>query len=135
MGNLMQDVRYAVRMLWRSPGFTTVAVLTLALGIGANTAIFSFVNTLFLQPLPVEQPQELVRIYGVSSEGRRFDVMSYPFFKDLREQVAGFADAAAHQTVSVSLGTGDTPENGHGELVSGSYFTMMRLRPARACWR
>ncbi len=130
MNTLVQDLRYALRMLRHSPAFTLVAVLTLALGIGANTAIFSFVNSLFLRPLPVDQPQELVRIYGASTEGRRFDVFSYPNFLDLQHNVKAFAEAAAHQSVEVSLGTGATPENAVGELVSGTYFPMMRVRPA-----
>ena len=99
MNTFVQDLRYALRMLRHSPAFTLVAVLTLALGIGANTAIFSFVNSLFLRPLPVDQPQELVRIYGASTEGRRFDVFSYPNFLDLQRNVKAFAEAAAHQSV------------------------------------
>lgn len=129
MANLIQDVRYGVRTLAKSPGFTVVAVLTLALGIGANTAIFSFINSLFLRPLPVDQPQELVRIYGVA-ERFPFNVFSYPQFLDLQKNVSAFAEAAAHQRVTVSMGTGDTPENASGELVSGTYFPMLRVRPA-----
>ncbi len=128
MRNLVQDLRYAARTLLKSPGFTLVAVLTLALGIGANTAIFSYINSLFLRPLPVDKPQELVRIYGEGE--RRFDTVSFPNFTDLQRNVSAFAEAAAHQSVTVSLGTGDTPETARGELVSGTYFSMLRVKPA-----
>ena len=129
MSSLFQDFRYGLRSLLKNPGFTLVAVATLALGIGANTAIFSYINSLFLRPLPVAQPEQLVRIYATSG-GQRFDVMSYPNFVDLQRQVGAFAQASVNQAVSASLSTGDTPVPVNGELVSGTYFPMLRVRPA-----
>ncbi len=92
MSSLFQDFRYGLRSLLKNPGFTVVAVATLALGIGANTAIFSYINSLLLRPLPVAQPEQLVRIYGTSG-AERFDVMSYPNFVDLQKQVSAFSEA------------------------------------------
>jgi predicted permease len=129
MGTLLQDIRYGLRSLLKNPGFTAVAVATLALGIGANTAIFSYINSLFLRPLSVAQPEQLVRIYA-TGEGGRFDVMSYPNFQDLQRQVGAFAAASVNQSVDVSLGTDDTPVIVVGELVSGTYFAMLQVRPA-----
>ena len=129
MSSLFQDIRLGLRSLLKNPAFTTVAVATLALGIGANTAIFSYINSLFLRPLPVAQPEQLMRIYA-TGEGGRFEVMSYPNFQDLQKQVGAFAESSVNQSVDVSLGTGDTPVIVIGELVSGTYFPMMRVRPA-----
>jgi hypothetical protein len=84
MDTLFQDLRFGVRMLLKNPGLTIVAVITLALGIGANTAIFSFVNSLFLRPLPVVNPDQVVRLYAEDSQGRKFDVSSYANYVDLR---------------------------------------------------
>src|SRR5687767_1633403 len=93
MDTLRQDIRYALRRLVKSPGFTLVAVLTLALGIGANSAIFSVVNGVLLKPLPYHDPDRLVGIYHLS-EGRRA-TMSGPNFTDVRKLSKTLGDAAA----------------------------------------
>ncbi|MCI0488787.1 MAG: ABC transporter permease, partial [Blastocatellia bacterium] len=125
MESFLQDMRYGIRLLLKRPGFTAVAVLTLALGIGANTAIFSAANALFLRPLPVSDSDRLVRLYATGSEGRRFDVFSYPNYADLRDRNGVFSHTSAHQTVSASLNAGEEAENPEGELVTGNYFAMM----------
>src|SRR5262245_23236453 len=96
MQTLWQDLRYGARMLLRNPGFTLVATLTLGLGIGANTAIFSFVNSLFLRPLAVASPDQVVRLYAEASGGRKFDVFSYPNYADLRDRSQTLQTLAAH---------------------------------------
>ena len=118
-------MRYGIRLLLKKPGFTFVAVLTLALGIGANTAIFSAANALFLRPLPVNDSDRLVRLYATDGEGRSFDVFSYPNYADLRDRNQVFSNLAAHQHVSASLKAGQEAENLEGELVTGNYFAMM----------
>src|SRR2546427_11208422 len=92
----MNDLRFAFRQLLKNPGFTAVAVLTLALGIGANTAIFSFVNAVLLQPLPYRAPDELVNVWE-SEPGRGIpqSTVSYADFMDWREQTKGFVGIAA----------------------------------------
>ena len=125
MESLLQDLRYGVRMLLKKPGFTTVAVLTLALGIGANTAIFSFMNSLFLRPLPFTEPDQLVRLYGESSEGRHFDSFSYANYADLRDRSQSFAGLAAHQYMSVNLSIDGGAESIQGEIVTGNYFSIL----------
>src|ERR1700746_2666436 len=98
MNALLQDIRYALRQLRKSPGFTAVAVFTLALGIGANTAIFSVVNALLLKMLPVRDPQQLMvvgdpTLTGTRSNGTpRTDVFSYPLYKQLRQGNSVFND-------------------------------------------
>ena len=125
METLIQDLRYGVRMLLKKPGFTVVAVMTLALGIGANTAIFSFMNSLFLRPLPFAEPDRLVRLYGEDSEGRRFDSFSYANYADLRDRSQSFTGLAAHNYVSVNLSTDAGAESVQGEIVTGNYFSML----------
>jgi predicted permease len=128
MQTLLQDLRYGARMLLKSPAFTLVTILALALGIGANTAIFSFVNALFLRPLPVPNPDRVVRLYA--EEGRRFDTFSYANYADLRDRSAAFAGLAAHQYADVNLGTGGEAENRQGELVTGNYFSVLGVNAA-----
>ena len=111
MNGFFQDLRYAVRQLRKSPGFTAVAVATLALGIGANTAIFTVVNGLFLKMLPVREPQQLVVIgdpahVGSRSNGTpRTDVFSYPLYKEFRDRnsvFTGICAAAGESPASLS---------------------------------
>ncbi len=97
MNSFGQDVRYAVRVLLGKPGFSLTVILTLALGIGANTAVFSFVNSFFMRPLPADEPDELVRVYQFSDSGRRFSTFSYPNYVDLRDRGTGLVGLVAHQ--------------------------------------
>jgi len=119
MNKLQQDLRYGIRMLIRNPGFTLTAVLSLALGIGANTAVFSLVNALLLRQLPVEKPDELMRIYTGSSH------TSYPNYRDLVEQGRVFSSLAAHSIVPFNLGQGENSGRVFGEMVTGNYFSTL----------
>src|SRR5262245_11987924 len=95
---LWQDLRYGLRMMLKNPGFTTIAVLTLALGIGANTAIFSVVNVLLFKPLPYPDSERLIQLYQVNyaSNGREMEVWPYPKFEMLRDQNRSFERVAAY---------------------------------------
>jgi len=131
MENLWKDLRYAVRMLVKSPGFTGVAVLALGLGIGANTAIFSVFNGMLWRPLAVQQPQQLVVI---ASKVRGVDFplnLSYPDFQDYRQLKTVFSDAIAYAPSPLNFGAEGRPERAWAELVSGNYFSMLGLEAAR----
>ena len=130
MQTLWQDLRYGARMLLKQPGFTLIAVLTLALGIGANTAIFSFVNSLFLRPLPVPNPDRVARMYAEDTQGRKFDVFSYPNYADLRDRSQTLQALAAHGNVAASVGLGAGAENSEGEVVTGNYFQSLGVNAA-----
>src|SRR5262245_4596528 len=131
---LIQDVRYGIRVLLKSPGFVIAAVLSLALGIGANTTIFTMINSVFLQPLPVEKPSELMYVYGTDTNNTNnvlgtYLPVSYPNFTDYRAQNDVFSDTAAYGfPVSVSLGSGEKPTPIFGQLVSGNYFSLLGVR-------
>src|SRR5919202_439582 len=124
METLLQDLRFGARMLLKRPGFAAVAVLTLALGIGANTAIFSFVDALLLRAPKVRSPERVVRLYGATGK-RAYDVFSYANFRDLRERAQVFAALAAHQQISVNLNMGAGAHRVSGELVTGDYFNVL----------
>jgi predicted permease len=128
MHGLFSDVRYGIRALAERPGFTLAAVLTLALGLGANTAVFSFVNAVLLRPLPVPSPDRLVRVFAVGPQ-RLVDVMSYPNFMDVRSRARVFTALAAHQQVSVAYGTEPDIEVVSAELVSGDFFSVFPVVP------
>src|SRR5262249_32504567 len=123
---MWQDLRFGLRMLLKNPGFTLVAVITLAMGIGANTAIFSFVNSLFLRPLPVPNPDRVARLYAEDTQGRKFDVFSYPNYADLRDRSQTLQALAAHSHVAASVGLGGGAENTEGGVVTGNYFQGLR---------
>jgi predicted permease len=127
---LVQDVRYALRMLRKSPGFTAVVVLTLALGIGANTAIFSLMNSVLLQSLPVRNPEELVvlRYTDAQAEGANED-FSYPMYEALRDKSSVFDGVLTRSGVSFNATYAGQSEFAHGELVSGNYYQMLGVRP------
>ena len=130
MDILLQDLRYALRRVARSPGFTIVAVFSLALGIGANTAIFSMVNALLLKGLPVENPEQLVEIYTSDSNGYPYATSSNPDFEDLREESDVFSEVVAYVPFFGLVERGDEGVLTLGEMVSGNYFAALGVRPA-----
>ncbi len=139
MRTLFQDVRYALRQLRNAPGFTITAILTLALGIGANSAVFSLVNEVLLKSLPVENPHGLYRIgdkYECCVEGSFQDdwtMFPYPFYQQVKQNTPEFLDIAASQTnrpdLSVRREGSGTAESFTGELVSGNFFSVLGLKP------
>jgi len=128
MGTLVQDVKYAVRMLGKNPGFALIAILTLALGIGANTALFSVVNGVLLNPLPFANPSRLAAIHWKTPQ---FDQASitYPNFLDWQRDNRTFEAMAAYREMDFSLtGYGD-PQRLHGQQVSAEFFPLLGIQP------
>jgi predicted permease len=136
MENLLQDIRFGLRTLGKNPGFTLVAILTLALGIGANAAIFSLTDQVLLRLLPVERPRELVvlsspgRNWGRTwSDGDGATSFSYPAYKDIRDRNEVFAGLLARFHVQVSVAGHGESQLAEAELVSGNYFEVLGVRP------
>src|ERR1051326_2187456 len=127
---LLRDVRYAARVLAKSPVFTAVAVVTLALGIGANAAIFSFVNAVLLRPLPVAEPDRLVYVFS-GTKAEPYSVASYPDYLDFRDRNRSFSDLAAYSSITLSLTSGGQADMISGLIVTGNYFDALGVR-ARA---
>lgn len=138
MNSLLQDLRYALRQLRKSLGFTLTVVLTLALGIGANAAVFTVFDQALLRMLPVQQPRELVRFTwtgGFSGSASSFggdssNFFSYPMYKDLRDQNQAFSGVVAADRTSVGVSWRSQAENKEAEIVSGNYFQLLGLKPA-----
>ncbi|HKQ04609.1 MAG TPA: ABC transporter permease [Blastocatellia bacterium] len=137
MDTLWQDIRYGIRTLMKNPGFTAIAVLTLALGLGANTAIFSLTDQILLRRLPVERPEELVVLRSpgsksghVWSDGDGSASFSYPQYKALRDKNNVFAGLLARFAVPLSVAGDGQTERANGELVTGNYFAVLGVRPA-----
>ncbi len=136
MTTLLQDLRYAARTLRRSPGFALVAVATLALGIGANTAIFALVDRVLLSLLPVKAPQELVVLSSpgplqghVWSDGDVSTSFSYPMYRDLKDRAPVFQGLLAEYPFDASVATASSTDRARGELVSGNYFDLLGVLP------
>jgi predicted permease len=134
---LWQDVRYGLRMLGKNPGFTAIAILTLALGIGANTAIFSILNQVLLRRLPVRNPDELVILKSpgpkrghVWSDGDESEIFSYPLYKGLAKNTSVFDGVIARFEFAASIANHGQTDRGSGELVTGNYFDVLGVRPA-----
>src|SRR5258708_9510924 len=121
---LLQDLRYAARMLAKNPGFTLIAVLTLALGIGANTVVFSVLNALLLRPLAVDRPNELAFL-----ESQNGPSQSFPNYKDLRDRNRTFAGLIGYRIAPVALETHDPADRIWGYLATGNYFDVLGVRP------
>jgi predicted permease len=137
MGNWLQDIRFGLRTLAKNPGFTLVAVLTLALGIGANAAIFSLTDQVLLRFLPVARPQELVVLHSPGKpHGRTWNDIqgghsfSHPMYKDLRDHNEVFTGLLARYHLQVSVAGHGQSQLAEGELVSGNYFQVLGVRPA-----
>jgi predicted permease len=123
-----QDIRFGARILRRNPGYASIAMLTLALGIGANTAIFSLLNTVMLRPLPIAKPEEVVSLASTAG-GNRFSSFSYPTYRDLRDRDQVFADLIAYRFLPVSLSHDGVNERMWGYAVSGNYFEVLGVKP------
>jgi predicted permease len=133
MRTLLQDLRYGARMLAKNPGFTLIAVITLALGIGANTAIFSVADKLLLRPLPVKDPHRLALVSGETVNPKFVNnIFSYPDYVDYRDQNEVFSDLFAFTlTNAVKFGAGEKSDKIDVELVSGNYFDALGVAAAR----
>jgi putative ABC transport system permease protein len=137
MQNLWKDITFGLRMLAKSPGFTAIAVITLALGIGANTAIFSLMNQILLRQLPVKNPDELVILRSpgpmtghISSDGDDAESFSYLMYKGLRDNNSVFSGILARYSFSASVASRGQTDRASGELVSGNYFEVLGVEPA-----
>ena len=129
MRTMFQDVRYGLRMLAKNPGFTAVAVLTLALGIGACTTVFSWVDAVLLRPLAgVESPGNLVAFENHAQDGT-FLTTSYLDYRDYRDNLKSFDGLAASQLEPLTVGTADNPKQVWGEMVTGNYFAVLGVKP------
>ena len=129
MENLFKDIRYGVRMLTKNPGVTLVAVVTLALGIGANTAIFSAVNAFLMRPLPVPNSHELIRPMEVSEDRGLTDELSYPDFVDYRDQSTSFVGLSAEDMVQAAINSENQNDVIWGQVVSANYFDVLQVTP------
>ncbi len=125
--DVYQDLRYGVRMLLTHPGFTAVAVVTLALGIGANTAIFTLLDKVLIRPLPVEQPERLVTF--VSDPGGTPGIFSYPSYTEFRDRNDVLAGLIAYLQRPLSLSDGSQTQRVVGQIVSGNYFSVLGVQP------
>src|SRR5450755_2016137 len=134
---MLQDLRYALRQIRKSPAFAAVAILTLALGIGANTAIFTLLDQALLRRLPVSHPEQLVRLRYIGSNtgsisafgGDSKDFFSYPMYRELRDQNQVFSGMLANDELqSLGVQWNGQPELLPGELVSGNYFDVLGIR-------
>ncbi len=129
MQTLLQDLRYGARILAKKPGFTLIAVVSLALGIGANTAIFSLVNMILFRPLPVANPEQVVSVSAVGKDGQ-FAAFSYPNYLDFRDRNEALSGLLVYRFVSLGLSRNGNNEKLWGYLVSGNYFDMLGVKPA-----
>ena len=133
MSTAWADLKYALRGLRRSPLFATVAIVSLALGIGANTAIFTLIDQILLRKLPISHPEQLVMVYQDadnigSNMGARMN--SYPLYQDLQQKAEPFSEVLCRRLMPASLSVGDQTERVAVEMVSGNYFTMLGVKPA-----
>jgi predicted permease len=129
MTGVIQDLRYGLRGLVKNPGFTVVAVLSLALGVGANTTIFTLVRALFLRPFPVRDPGTLVAVFTADDRAGGVQLLSYPNYRDYRDHNTVFSSLVLYLPVAISLtGHGD-PQQLVAQLVSGNYFDTLGVTP------
>jgi predicted permease len=126
---MIQDLRYGMRMLIKNFGFTVVAILSLALGTGANTAIFSLINTVMLRPLPIEKPEQLMTLNN-GAENRTFPTFSYPNYKDFRDRNDVFSGLIAYRYAPLSLSYDGVNERLWGYVVTGNYFEVLGVNAA-----
>jgi predicted permease len=126
--SLVADIRYALRWLRRSPGFTAIAVASLAIGIGFNTTLFTLVDAVLFRPLPVERVDRLVDVYTTGRGGERFVTTSYPDYQDLKTQNRVFSDMLAYSLAMNAVNLADRSRLALGEIVSGNYFQLLGVK-------
>src|ERR1051325_10102756 len=125
MNTFIQDLRYGARMLLKRPGLSLIAIITLALGIGANLTIFTFVDTMFLRPLPVREPYQLVSVGPATGEG-----FAYPVYAHMRDQSKSFEALAAHySTAPLNFSSDGGSQMIRGAVVSENYFSTLGVTP------
>jgi len=134
MATFLHDLKYGARLLAKAPGFTAIAALSLALGIGANTTIFTLINAVLLNPLPVEDPSELMSVWTTDERNQDgalgFLQVSVLNFKDLRDKNEAFSGLAAHTGLPLSISSNNgEPQQVFGEIVSGNYFSVLGAKP------
>jgi hypothetical protein len=127
---MLSDVRYALKWLARSSGFAVVAVLSLAVGIGFNTALFSIVDALLFRPLPVSRPDRLVDVYTRGEDGDTYATSSYPDFLDFQAKTAVFSGMLGYSPSIAAVKAGDRSRMALGEVVSGNYFQVLGVTAA-----
>ena len=130
MMTLIKDLRYGLRMLAKTPGFTLVAVLSLALGIGANTTVFSVLDAVMLRSLPVENPERMVNIATLVKGGEPHLDFSYSLYTGLRDGSQTLSGVVAYSETDLGLAVGDQTERIRGEVVSANYFSVLGVQPA-----
>src|SRR5205807_8940629 len=128
-----QDIGYALHAMRKSPGFTFVALLTLAFAIGANTAIFTLVNAVFLHPMPVRDPQRLVSVYTILDQKNRVGFgnylpVSFPNSQDISRQAKSFSDIGFYINTAVNMSVDGRPERMTAQLVSGNFFDLLGVQ-------
>src|SRR5438876_8874400 len=129
---MVQDLRFAVRQLFKAPGFTIAAVTVLALGIGVNTAVFSLVNTLFFAPPAYTKPHEMVQLFSQDKKDlKKFRGFSYPTYLDIREQNTVFSDTMSFNLALIGLGQKGDTRRAFGGIVSSNYFSVLGVPLAR----
>ena len=129
MRTLLQDLRYGLRTALRTPGFTLIAVATLAIGIAANTTVFSWIDAVLLHPIPgAGDPDRLVSFESVSADGKPLTI-SYPDYRDFRDDLKLLEGIAVSRPVPLSIGEGDQTQRVWAEMVSGNFFAVMKVRP------
>ncbi|HJP93203.1 MAG TPA: hypothetical protein VJ875_14690 [Pyrinomonadaceae bacterium] len=129
MESIIKDIRYGVRMLTKNPGVTLVAVMTLALGIGANTAIFSGVSAFLMRPLPVPAAGELIRPFEMADDRGLADELSYPDFLDYRNQATSFTGLSAEDMIQAAIDADNQNDVIWGQVVSANYFDVLQVKP------
>ena len=130
MERILQDIRFGFRQLLRKPAFAALAIISMALGIGANTSIFSLLDTVLLLPLPVHEPARLVQLFGTLHNGADVTLQSYLNYKDYRDRNTVLSDLSAYSFVISSLSHGGKNERVSGYLVTGNYFELLGVKPA-----
>src|SRR5438477_2389050 len=129
MEKLLQDIRFGFRQLIKQPSFAALAILSMALGIGANTSIFSLVDTALLRPLAVKEPSQLVELYSTTNQGADWSLQSYPNYKDYRDRNTVFSGLFVYRLVVSSLTVNKSSQRVWGYLVSGNYFDVLGVKP------